>query len=271
MNQFLFLCLLLSSFLFTALSFAHDKASATYLGNEAVLVQDGESKVLFDPFFHKDYGRFQLVPESIQHKIMAGTAPYDGIDAVFISHAHGDHFDVQDVIQYLNKHKEVVLIAPQQAIEQMLENGMDESLLERTKGQKMQPGESPKVLEFGSIRVEVLRIPHAGWPSWQDVDNFLYRVVLNKQTSVMHLGDADDNQIHFQPYQEHLQANPTQVSFPPFWFLVSPEGQFITDQMLNTEKTIGIHVPVKVPPNLKASGRSYFSKPEESIQIEHKH
>jgi len=42
---------------------AHEKhATATYLANEAVLISVAEHKVLFDPFFHNDYGTYQLVP-----------------------------------------------------------------------------------------------------------------------------------------------------------------------------------------------------------------
>ena len=42
---------------------AHEKhATATYLANEAVLILVAEHKVLFDPFFHNDYGTYQLVP-----------------------------------------------------------------------------------------------------------------------------------------------------------------------------------------------------------------
>lgn len=246
---------------------AHEPASATYLGNEAVMIKDGDTKVLFDPFFHKDYGRFQLVPESIHHKIMKGVPPYDGVDALFISHAHGDHFDVADVIQYLTAHPGVVLIAPQQAIEQMLSQGMEPALLQRIRGQSMQPGDEPKKIEFGNIAVDVMRIPHAGWPAWQDVDNFIYRVTVNEHVSVMHLGDADDKRIHFEPYQEYFQKHPTSMGFPPFWFFMSEDGLHISDKMLNTGKNIGIHVPRYVPEALKASGKDYFFEPGKSIPI----
>ena len=49
--------------------------TAHYLGNEAVLVQVGEQKVLFDPFFHKDFGFYQRVPLDLLDKIFAGEAP----------------------------------------------------------------------------------------------------------------------------------------------------------------------------------------------------
>ena len=51
------------------------ESTVLYLGNEAVLITAGDQKVLFDPFFHNDYGAYQLVPEKIQQNIFAGLPP----------------------------------------------------------------------------------------------------------------------------------------------------------------------------------------------------
>ena len=76
-------------------------ASATYLGNEAVMIESGSHKILFDPFFHNDYNTYQLVPEAIRKAIFNGEKPYDAIDIVFISHAHEDHFSAKDMLKFL--------------------------------------------------------------------------------------------------------------------------------------------------------------------------
>ena len=39
-----------------------DQGSATYLGNEAVMVSLDDTKIIFDPFFHNNFGVYQLVP-----------------------------------------------------------------------------------------------------------------------------------------------------------------------------------------------------------------
>ena len=74
-------------------------ASVTYLGNEAVMIESGSHKILFDPFFHNDYNTYQLVPEAIRNAIFNGEKPYDAIDIVFISHAHEDHFSAKDMLK----------------------------------------------------------------------------------------------------------------------------------------------------------------------------
>ena len=70
----------------------HANSSAEFIAHAAVMVESGPTKILFDPIFDKDYGSFQLVAQETQQLMMSGQAPFDGVDAVFVSHAHGDHF-----------------------------------------------------------------------------------------------------------------------------------------------------------------------------------
>ena len=79
------------------------QASVTYVANEAVLITNGDKKVLFDPFFHQTFGTYQSVPEQTKQAIFSGTPPFDKLTAIFISHAHGDHFAADDVLKYLQK------------------------------------------------------------------------------------------------------------------------------------------------------------------------
>ncbi len=65
------------------------QASITYVANEAALITNGDKKILFDPFFHKIFGIYQLLPEDTQQAIFSGTPPFDNLTAIVISHAHG--------------------------------------------------------------------------------------------------------------------------------------------------------------------------------------
>ena len=70
-----------------------------YLANEGVMVSRGDTRILFDPLFNESFGQYQLVPDTMRAAILAGEAPFDGIDAVFISHYHDDHFSVPDMLR----------------------------------------------------------------------------------------------------------------------------------------------------------------------------
>ena len=45
---------------------------AFYMANEAVMVTDGDTKVLFDPLYPESYGQYLLVPEAMRAALFAG-------------------------------------------------------------------------------------------------------------------------------------------------------------------------------------------------------
>lgn len=238
-----------------------------YLGNEGVLVESGQSKILFDPFFHNDFGIYQLVPSDMVAAIHNGEAPFNNINAVFISHAHDDHFAAQEVLTYLQNHTDVRLYAPQQAIDKLKELAGFEQISKRLSSIDLQFGDQPWQSDKFDLTVDAVRIPHAGWPGRKDIQNIVFRVTLDENVTVMHLGDADPDVNHYLPFNEHWQLKPTHQAYPPYWFFYSLEGRDILKSYLGVSESIGVHVPVKVPKLLLESGEKFFSKPGESVPI----
>ncbi len=265
-----------------SLAHAHDTHMAQYIANEGVLVTSGDhehpTKLLFDPFFHNDYGAYQLAPEEMRSAMMKGEAPFDDIAALFISHAHGDHFDADDVNTYLSTHQNVRLFAPLQAVEAMQKaESWDESNELRITAIALERGEpAMKIVLTGRDEAEIaaittVRIPHAGWPGRADVQNMVYRVEIHDGATVMHMGDADPNDDHYAPYGDVWDAARTHMAFPPYWFYGSDAGRAILDERLNIQSAVGVHVPVSVPgglSTLRAQGMGdYFSIPGETRSI----
>ena len=91
---------------------AHGEIVATYLGNEGVMVSYGEHKILFDPLYRNSYQQYELVPDAMEDALFAGEAPFDGVDVVFVSHRHGDHFSAPDMARLLQEHSSLRLYAP---------------------------------------------------------------------------------------------------------------------------------------------------------------
>jgi L-ascorbate metabolism protein UlaG (beta-lactamase superfamily) len=261
---------------------SEDHGEVVYLGNEAIMVSINNRKILFDPFFHNDFGFYQLVPSEIVAKLHQGIHPYNSIDMVLISHAHADHFAAQEVLKYMNNQSQVLLVAPQQAIEQLTKLNPSESVRKRFIPIDLALAQQAIKVQHKQIQVEAVRIPHAGWPGRAEIENIVYRVTLLKshdenkdsiqegQLTVIHMGDADPNQQHFEPHTAHWESKMTNVAFPPYWFYDSQQGRTILTKTINANKSIGLHVPVAVPSSLKESGLDYFSNPGESrvIKIE---
>jgi L-ascorbate metabolism protein UlaG (beta-lactamase superfamily) len=272
MKNYLFPLLILSIISFT--SYSHDqKATATYLGNEAIMIENDGVKIVFDPFFHNNYGQYQLVPEELRQAMFNNKAPYDNIDAIFVSHSHEDHFAADDMLKYLSSHPHTKFIAPKQAVDKLAALEGSSSIMKQTISINLTYGNDPKAIQLDNILIEAVRIPHAGWPSSSraSISNLVFRVTLNDAVTVMHMGDADPNDVHFKPYKDYWQSTLTNTAFPPYWFYASKDGPFILNERINADKSVGIHVPINVPDSLIKTGKAYFSKPKEQKDVGHKH
>lgn len=86
----------------------------TYVGNAGVLVQMGKKKILIDGCFRGFAGAY-LLPQAIQDKLAKAEAPFDGIDLILTTHAHGDHFDSELVRQHLQSNPKAVFASTRQA------------------------------------------------------------------------------------------------------------------------------------------------------------
>lgn len=283
----------------------NNETTATYLANEGVMISVGDVKVLFDPFFHNDYGTYQLVPEKIMNAIMSNAEPYDNISVIFVSHAHGDHFAEQDMLAYMLKHPAVRLVAPAQAVAEMQKLAQFDNIKHRITGIDLAYKDKPISFELDvakadsakdteisgtelngiaidRILVDAVHIPHAGWPSRAEVSNIVYRVTMPTNTKVekherptfIHMGDADPDDAHFRPLVDFWKQQKTTIAFPPYWFFLDSTGNYILDYRINANKSIGVHVPKQVPPALIRSGKAYFSAPGTVLEVqsnEHEH
>lgn len=248
---------------FTASAHPDGTSETTYLGNEGLMVSDGDTTILFDPLYPNGFGVYQMVPEDTRDALMAGEAPYDDVDAIFVSHMHPDHFSVEEVILYLETHPHVQLYAPSQAVEWMREETENEAIFEQVTGVPLERLDAPLSYTHGDLKIDVVRIPHAGWPGRADISNLVWRVTLAEGATVMHMGDADPNDTHFAPHADHWNKTKTDAAYPPYWFFTSGDGPQILSDRLNADKSIGVHVPIQVPTDLFVSGADFFHKPGE--------
>jgi len=224
--------------------------TARYLANAGVLIASGETRIAFDPIFRSDFGVYRLLPPELERALFAGEPPFDGLDAVLISHYHGDHFSPDDLLRLLEAQPGIRLYAPEQAVAAMRSAagpGQD-GVFGRVTGIALDPGEPPRVIRAGPLLVEAVRIPHSGWPeSNRDVENLSYRVTLDGAATVLHLGDADTRDAHFADHAGYWKERHTHMAFPPYWFFLSEEGRRIVGERLEPGHAVGVHVGTDVP------------------------
>lgn len=242
----------LTLILFLLSAAARAESTAMYIANEGVLVSHEETKILFDPLASDSYGQYELIPAAMKADLMAGAAPFDGVDAVLVSHYHGDHFAPADILALLRARPSVHLYAPVQAISGMRDLAVpdDAALFERVVGVDLEYGDTPMTITADGLLIEAVRIPHSGWPTRRtDVENIAFRVTLDDAATVLHLGDADTRDVHFARDEDFWEERQTHMAFPPYWYFLSGNGRAVLEDRLNPGHAVGIHVPSDVPDN----------------------
>ncbi len=253
---------------------AHD-SNAQYMANEGLMVVHGDTKIVFDPLFRESYGQYLLLPEEMEQALFAGAPPFDGIDAVFISHHHGDHFSPADMVRLLEEQTGIRLYAPNQAVLAMRSEGsdLDSNIFDRVTAVNLAYKDAPVTLEMEGLLIEAVRIPHSGWPTGRlDVENISWRVTLNESTTVLHMGDADPNDVHFAQDAAYWNRNNPHMAFPPYWFFSSASGREILNNRIKPTRSVGVHVPVTIPADpilrpLELRGFDLFISPGETRLI----
>lgn len=222
---------------------------ANYIANMGVMIEHGDTKILFDPLFRNDYDIYDRVPTDVEALMLAGQAPFDDIEAVFISHHHGDHFDPATILGLLAAQQTIELFGPEQAaaaIRKLVEP--NDPVLERIHGLSLENGAPAIDIELGPLLVEAVRVPHSGWPNYHPhVENLVFRVTLEDATTVTHFGDADPVDEHYAKNQAHWMERKTHFAMPPYWFFFSDEGRQILEERVGAVMSIGMHVPTKIP------------------------
>ena len=222
---------------------------AQYMANEGLMVVEGDTKVVFDPLFRNSYGQYQLLPKEMEEALYSGQPPFDGIDAVFISHYHGDHFSPADILRLLQEQPGIHLYAPAQAVDGLrsVSGTDDEKVFERVTAIELAYKDTPVTLAMDSLLIEAVRIPHSGWPNGRlDVENISWRVTLNENTTVLHMGDADPNDVHFARDAAYWDKRHTHMAFPPYWFFTTNHGPGILENRIKPGHSVGVHVPVSI-------------------------
>ena len=252
-------------------AFAHEEPRLEYLANEGVAIFHGDSTIVFDPLFRNDYDTYHLVPESTRNAIFLGLEPFQNITAIFVSHHHGDHFDPEDMLRLMARHESAILYAPSQAISamQLIASEDHKGIFDRAVALDLAYDDDPVSIQGDKLRIEAFFVPHSGWPTARtDVDNIAFRVAVDGLATVVHLGDADPNMIHFKRHEEQWRQEKVDVALPPYWFFISKDGNQILENVIQSDHSIGIHVPTSIsrdtgiPPELREF--DLFLEPGES-------
>lgn len=241
-------------------SHATEPLRLTYLANAGAMVEQGESKVLFDPLFRITHGYYRSLPDHMENSLLSAQPPFDGVDLVLVSHIHLDHFSPNLMLDYLLLNPEVQVIVPAQALDAMQQfaSGQESAMLERITALNLSHYGSPMQQQVGDMLVEILRIPHSGWPDEnRSTQNLVYRVTFKNGISVVHLGDSAGQEALFARFNEFWPRRTNHLVLAPVWLMQQSEGLAILQGQLSTVRTLGMHVPAAIPEQDDLRAREY--------------
>lgn len=206
---------------FTVSSYAQqNKVDVSYVGNSGFLITIGDKKILIDALFKGFEGDY-ILPQDIQNKLYKAQAPFDDVDLIVVSHAHGDHVDLDMLKQHMQINPKTVFASTQQLVNVLTDSTNRWIGFNPTK-------EKSESKVIGDIKIEAFYLPHG--PDSRIINNgFLVSV---NGISFFHTGDVDFDQFTFEEFRSlQLVERKIDLSFIQHFYLTSDSisGQFVTN------------------------------------------
>ncbi len=79
------------------------------------MINIGDKKILIDALFNGFQDNYNL-PQKIQDKLTLAQAPFDDVDLILVTHAHGDHVNPDMVQQHLKNNTKAIFASTQQMV-----------------------------------------------------------------------------------------------------------------------------------------------------------
>lgn len=89
-----------------------DDIRIAYLANAGLLLDFAGTKVLVDGLYDSPPEGFSPIPETVLEKLLSASPPFDGIDRLFFTHTHPDHFSRVLTEEYMRKNPVKGLVVP---------------------------------------------------------------------------------------------------------------------------------------------------------------
>jgi len=191
------------------------KVDVTYVGNAGFLIQVDNKKILIDALFKGFEGGYQL-PKAIQEKLMHAQPPFDDVDLILVTHAHGDHINSNMVLLHMRNNSKAIFASTKQTVDVLNERDTLDHFQERRIGFNPSKEKSDKK-EIQGITIETFFLPHG---SESKIINIGFLISVNGIT-LFQTGDADFEQFTFEEFQSlgMLEQN-IDLSFIQHYYLI---------------------------------------------------
>lgn len=155
--------------------------------NEGIIIDYDNHIIAIDAFFEKEFYYLDAPSDSINHEIKKGNSRFNELDVLLTTHLHGDHFNKNILIGYLEKNKASKLICTNETYDKTLteiSNQLKEQLLVTNK-EKL----SEVLLKEGSLKITAYSMKHLDTPPWSEAENSTCLIEIG-EFKILHFVDA---------------------------------------------------------------------------------
>ncbi len=229
---------LLLSFLTISAHAQQEKVDVTYVGNAGFLIKIGDKKILIDALFKGLKGSYEL-PQDVQEKLTLAQAPFDNIDLILVTHAHGDHVSPDMVKQHLQNNPKAIFASTEQVVNKL--NGFTERCIafKPTK-------EKSESKVINDVNIEAFYLPHG--PD-SKIINIGFLVSIDGVT-FFQSGDFDNEQYTFEEFRAlQLPEKKIDLAFIQHYYLTDDleARKFVVDG-IGGKYIFPIHYHFTTPP-----------------------
>ncbi len=207
-----------------------DPNTVTFVGISGFLIEVDGKKVLID-------GLTNFTPPAIERQLLAGEAPFDGLDLVLATHSHGDHFNAALVGRCLQNQPKAAFVAPTDAADQVSGFPGRVHPIRADEGKRT-------VLEVNGVRIQAMPLSHGTPPPGvSGIVNLGYLMTIGNVT-FFHSGDIDPSQLTPELLQAlGLPGEKIDFAFVPGFFLAMPELPPFVTKGIRPRVFIAAHLP----------------------------
>ena len=224
---------------FTVSSFAQQKnIDVTYVGNSGFLIEIGDNKILIDALFKGFKGAYNL-PQEIQSKLSLAQAPFNDVDLILVTHAHGDHINPDMVRQHMQNNPKAIFASTKQMIDAYKDT------TDRCIG--FNPTEEKSDIKvIDGINIEAFYLPHG---SDSRIINIGFLISVDGVT-IFQTGDVDFDQFTFEKFRAfNLPEKKIDLLFIQHYYL---RGDSLSDKFIkeaiSAKYILPIHYHFTTPP-----------------------
>lgn len=229
---------------------AQNSVEITYVANDGFLISSGTKSVLIDALFDKSYGRFDVPSEALKTEITEGKAPFNKVDLFLVTHQDGDHYSAPDVIDFLKRHNETILISS---------NQVTESLARESAVSKQVTTISEEIggmvdTVINNIPLKIYRVKHLYDTLAKGSVNLAFLITLNN-IKILHIGDGpfDLNKSYYEQF--HLDKEKIDILFLEYFGQSDDKIQFVKE-VIRPKYIVAQHIP---PKEIETESKKFLS------------